>query len=145
NYTSYLRPTDGSPAIRLGEGGAAALSGDGKYALSRLLGSPSKLFLLPVQGAPKQLNIGAIDPYSYHSLFVPHSHKIVFDGREPGHGTRLYLLDPESDALPKAVTPEGTRAAAAITSDGNFLVARNQKNEYYFYPIAGGAPRPVSG
>src|SRR5260370_25044486 len=54
HYTTYLRPTDGSPAIRLGEGNAGALTDDdGKYALSRVIGNPSKMYLLPAQGAPR--------------------------------------------------------------------------------------------
>ena len=44
--STYLRPTDGSPAVRLGDGVAQALSPDGKWALS-LLTSPSRLILLP--------------------------------------------------------------------------------------------------
>ena len=44
--STYLRPTDGSPAVRLGDGVAQALSPDGKWALS-ILTSPSRLVLLP--------------------------------------------------------------------------------------------------
>ena len=43
---TYIRQTDGTPAVRLGEGRALALSPDGKWALSELT-SPSRLVLLP--------------------------------------------------------------------------------------------------
>src|SRR5438876_649896 len=46
NYTSYLRKTDGSPAVRLGEGAAIALSPDGRWVLS-ILNSPRQTLLLP--------------------------------------------------------------------------------------------------
>jgi serine/threonine protein kinase len=144
HYTTYLRPTDGSPAIRLGEGNAAALSSDGQYAVSRLIGNPSKMYLLPVQGAPKELAVGAIEP-SANALFVPGGHRIIFEGSEPGHKVRSYLLDPDSGALPRAITPEGVHGLAAITSDGRFLLAQNEKEQFMSYPVAGGAPQPVQG
>ena len=46
-YATYLRNTDGSPAIRLGEGSGLSLSPDGKWALARLNVSPSPLLLYP--------------------------------------------------------------------------------------------------
>jgi serine/threonine protein kinase len=144
HYTAYLRPTDGAPAIRLGEGNTAALSGDGQYAVSRFIGNPSKMYLLPTQGSPRELAIGAIEPSSI-ALFVPGGHKIIFEGSEPGHKVRAYLLDPDSAALPRAITPEGVHDLAAITSDGNFVLAQNEKDQSVFYPVADGAPRPVQG
>ncbi len=42
----YVRSTDGSPAVRLGEGSAWALSPDGKWALATRTG-PSQMVLLP--------------------------------------------------------------------------------------------------
>jgi Tol biopolymer transport system component len=44
--STYLRGTDGSPAVRLGDGVAQGLSPDGKWALA-MLSSPSRLILLP--------------------------------------------------------------------------------------------------
>src|SRR6204780_867137 len=56
SYAVYLRKTDGSPAVLLGEGGAVALSPDGKWALSAMPGAPSQLKLLPTgAGEPRDL------------------------------------------------------------------------------------------
>jgi len=145
NYTVYLRPTDGSPAIRLGEGDAANLTSDGKYAVSRFIAHPSKLYLLPTQGAPRELAIGAIEPDGAPVLFVPGGHRIIFEGSEPGHKVRLYLLDPDSGAPPKAILPEGVHGPAAITIDGNLVLAQSESNQFMFYPVAGGAPQPIQG
>jgi len=55
-YAVYLRKTDGSPAVLLGEGGAVALSPDGKWAIVQPQGSPTQLKLLPTgAGEPKDL------------------------------------------------------------------------------------------
>ena len=56
HYAVYLRNTDGSPAIRLGEGTGVSLSPDGQWALSRLNVVPSPLVLYPTGvGEMKQL------------------------------------------------------------------------------------------
>ncbi|HEX6906463.1 MAG TPA: hypothetical protein VF154_07655 [Terriglobales bacterium] len=43
----YVRKTDGSPAVLLGEGAAVALSPDGKWVVAQSPGSPAQLRLLP--------------------------------------------------------------------------------------------------
>src|SRR5205823_1803360 len=47
DWTVYIRKTDGSPAIRLGEGFAMALSSDKKWAMVSPYGSPAQLIALP--------------------------------------------------------------------------------------------------
>jgi dipeptidyl aminopeptidase/acylaminoacyl peptidase len=144
HYSSYLRLTDGSAAIRLGEGQAEGFSPDGKYATSRVMGPPNKLYLLPTQGTPKELPTGAVD-VAYGQKFIPGSRKFILIGTEPGHKSRAYLLDPDSGALPKAVTPEGVTRVSLITNDANFMVAQDEKDQFMYYPVAGGAPRPIPG
>src|SRR5260370_8921271 len=64
-YAVYLRNTDGSPAIRLGEGSGMSLSPDGKWALSRLNVTPSPLVLYPTGvGEMKRLNDDGINHVS---------------------------------------------------------------------------------
>jgi Tol biopolymer transport system component len=46
NYSIFLRKTDGPPAVRLGDGGSAYLSPDGRWIVS-LVGAPARLVLLP--------------------------------------------------------------------------------------------------
>ena len=46
-YGVYLRPTDGAPAVRLGDGRAMALSPDGKWAAAVPLDPSSRVDLLP--------------------------------------------------------------------------------------------------
>jgi hypothetical protein len=145
HYSSYLRPTDGSPAVRLGDGQAADLTTDGQYALSRVMASPSnKLYLLPTQGAPRELSTGNVEP-SLFSLFIPGSHKILFEGAEPGHNPRVYLLDPDAGTLPKALLPEGVQGPFGISPDASLVIGGNPKDEDMFYPLAGGAPQPIRG
>ena len=51
---AYLRPTDGAPAVRLGDGVGVALSPDSAWALTRALSNRSHFVLVPVKiGQPK--------------------------------------------------------------------------------------------
>jgi serine/threonine protein kinase/Tol biopolymer transport system component len=137
NYSIYLRKTDGSPAVRLGDGGFGYLSPDGQWVVS-LSGAPSKLVLLPTGvGEPRQLTDNKEDHFAVS--WLPDSKSIVYSSSQPGHAPRTYLLDVQSGST-RAVTPEGV-AGGLITRDGKFLLARDSKNQRWLYPIAGGEPQ----
>lgn len=55
-YATYIRKTDGSPAVLLGAGGAVALSPDEKWALAQPQTTPAQFVLLPTgAGESRQL------------------------------------------------------------------------------------------
>jgi eukaryotic-like serine/threonine-protein kinase len=139
NYSIFLRKSDGSPAIRLGEGGEAVLSPDGQWVLD--IGSPRKLVLLPTGvGEPRQLTDDKADHFG--GVWLPDGKAIIFSTAEPGHAARTYLLDLQG-GTPRALTPEGT-AGSLITPDGKFLLALDAKRERWLYPIAGGEPQKLN-
>ena len=139
NYGVYLRKTDGSPAVRLGDGHQGYLSPDGKWVLAEV-DSPRKLMLLPTGvGGPRQLTDNKTDHYL--AAWLPDGKSIVFASAEPGHEVRSYLLDLESGS-PRALTPEGT-AGSLVTPDGKFLLARDAKGQRWLYPIGGGEPQKL--
>jgi eukaryotic-like serine/threonine-protein kinase len=143
-YAVYIRKTDGSPAILLGEGAALALSPDEKWVMSQPPGSPAQLRLLPTRaGAPRELTKDSVN-HTWARWF-PDGKQIVFSGNEPGRGVRLYLYDVASGKS-RAITPEGVNATAFFLSPDSQLVAGigpDQKG--YLYPVSGGEPRPISG
>ncbi len=137
NSSIFLRPTDGSSAIRLGEGDFGSLSPDGKWALVDV-GSPRNLVLLPTGvGEPRQLTNDKTEHYA--SAWLPDSKSIVFSANEPGHARRTYLLDTQG-GTPRAITPEGI-GGSLITPDGKFLLAMDSKHQRWLYPVAGGDPQ----
>ena len=140
NSSIFLRQTDGSPAIRLGEGSFGNLSPDGQWVLAAV-GSPAKLVLLPTGvGEARQLTNDKTDHLS--SIWLPDSKSIVFSAAEPGHSRRTYLLDIQG-GTPRAITPEGI-TGGLITPDGKFLLAVDGKRQRWLYPIAGGEPQKFS-
>ena len=138
NYTSYVRKTDGSPAIRLGEGAATSLSPDGKWAAT-VLHTPPQIVILPTgPGQPKTMERGGIEEYSDASWF-PDGQRILFTGREPGRATRCYVQEISEGAKARPVTPEGV-VGTQVSPDGKFVIAANASHQTSLYPIDGGQP-----
>jgi Tol biopolymer transport system component/predicted Ser/Thr protein kinase len=141
-YAVYLRDTDGSPAIRLGDGSGLSLSPDGKWALSRLNMMPSPLVLYPTGvGEMRQLKDDGLNHMT--AMFLPDGKRFVFTGTEPGHGARLYVESLE-DAKPHAFSLEGV-ASAVVSTDGTMVAARGPDQKVYLFPVAGGEVKLVPG
>jgi serine/threonine protein kinase/Tol biopolymer transport system component len=143
-YAVYIRNTDGTPAIRLGEGGATALSPDQKWAIVQTPSSPEQLRLLPTgAGETQSLTNDSIN--HQWARWFPDGKRFVFSGNEPGKGVRLYTQE-ISGGKPKAITPEGVDAVAfAISPDGQLVVGIGPDQKGYLFSSAGGDPRIVAG
>jgi eukaryotic-like serine/threonine-protein kinase len=141
-YSAFLRKTDGSPAVRLGEGDPQALSPDGKWALS-IVQRPTgpSLVLYPTgRGQPRTLptpNLRVIG-----ADFLPDGKQVLFWASEASHGVRLYLQDLTGNG-PRSISPEGYRGyAGTVSPDGKFVAALGPDHEKVFlYPTTGGEPR----
>ncbi len=132
--TTYLRATDGSPAVRLGEGWAVGLSADGTWALSIARDPAPALVLLPTGvGAPRTLPRGRIEEFLWASLF-PDNRRVLMAGREKGQVPRLYVQDLEGGEPRRLgsgeaggghywnpISPDGQRAAVPDPR-GGFVV-----------------------
>ena len=118
-YAVYIRNTDGTPAIRLGEGGATALSPDQKWVIIATPSSPEQLRLLPTgAGETQSLTNDSIN--HQWARWFPDGKRFVFSGNETGRGVRLYTQD-VSGGKPNAISPEGVDAQAfAVSPDGHF-------------------------
>jgi Tol biopolymer transport system component len=147
NYTVFLRKSDQSPVVRLGEGNALALSPDTKWALS-IIPTPNSPFLfLPTgTGEHKKLAVEGISP-EQAATWLPDSKRILFAGSESGHGLRLYVQSLDGGKA-RAVTPDGIAIGLpgfAVTSDGRSVAAIGPDHKCALYPVDGGPPRPVEG
>jgi dipeptidyl aminopeptidase/acylaminoacyl peptidase/predicted Ser/Thr protein kinase len=142
SYTVYLRKTDGSPAVRLGEGQADALSPDGKWVISGSQNSPVQLSILPTKaGEAKRLTNDAIN-HSWARWFSD-GQRILFSGHEPGHGVRFYVQD-LAGGKPQPVSPEGVNATSfALSPDGAAAAGIGPDGKGYLYSITGGEARPI--
>jgi len=135
-YSAYMRATDGSPAIRLGDGSPYGVSPDLKWVASIIPGQPQQLWLLPTRaGSPKNLSQPGFD-YDF-AIWLPDGKHLLAVGKEPGKQERSYLTDMDGGPL-TPVTPEGV--VGFPTEDGKELISR-QGDILTFYPIGGGQPR----
>ena len=143
NYSVYLRAVDGSPAVRLGDGDAVALSPDDKWVISRRKTTPSQFVLLPTgAGEARQLTHSTVEHMA--AGWFPDSTRIVFVGSEgAGHQSRTYLLD--LDGTEKPLTPEGL-AGTLVTPDRRFVLVRHETTgEWQLFGVDGNSNQRITG
>lgn len=143
-YGVYIRSTDGSPAVLLGEGSALALSPDGKWAITQSQVSPAQLKLLPTgAGQAKDLTNDTINHNWAH--WFSDGKRILFSGNEPGKGERLYVHELDTDKS-QPVTPQGVNGDSfAISPDSQMVAAVGPDQRSYLYPVNGGDPHLIPG
>jgi dipeptidyl aminopeptidase/acylaminoacyl peptidase len=140
----YIRKTDGSPAVRLGEGAASAFSPDSSWVIATTAHFPRQIVLLPTRtGQPRALAVDSFD-HSRASSF-PDGKKIVFTGIEAERPARLFVQD-LSGGKPRPISPEGVgQARAMISPDGRLLAAQAPDRNLRLYEADGSASRPIAG
>ena len=146
HYSVCIRGTDGSPAVRLGEGSSEDLSPDGKWALTtRFWLRPPELWLLPTgPGQPHKLAPTGLENIS-SAGFLPSGRQILVIGNEPGHPTRAYVHEIAGGSL-LPVTPEGIYARRNyISPDGRWALGVVGGGDAHLYPLDGGRPRDIPG
>jgi serine/threonine protein kinase/WD40 repeat protein len=143
-YGAYLRGTDGSAAIRLGDGEPFALSPDGKWALCATHTSLPQLILLPTKaGNARTLTNDSIAHLG--AAWLPDGERFIFSGSEPGHALRFYIQDVQG-GKPQAITPDGSGTwTVLISPDGKLVVGNGADGKYYFFPVDGGEAQLVPG
>jgi Tol biopolymer transport system component len=146
-FTTFLRGTDGTDAVMLGEGRALALSPDGKRALVVRPFPEPVLVLLPTgAGEPRPLPRGDASILIHRrATFFPNGKRILFTTDEKTGKARSYTQDLEGGGPPTPfgddglrallVSPDGLRVAAK-TIEGNSVICRTD---------GGGRPRPIEG
>ena len=111
NYTVFLRDTDGSPPVRIGEGTGEAISPDSKWVITK----PAKggaLSVVPTgAGEARQLTH---DNISYGNVrYMLDGKQLLASGIEAGHGVRDYLID-SATAMPSLSRLRAQPACACL-------------------------------
>jgi Tol biopolymer transport system component len=144
----YIRGTDGSPAVRLGNGLTPTLSRDGKRVLAMLPGANGNRNLaeLPT-GAGESRIIPTGNVHVQGAYFFADGQKILEVGNASGeNGQRLWVQE-TNGGDPKPITPEGvnSRLSGSISPDGKRVVAVNPQGKLAIYPVSGGSQEDVPG
>ncbi len=140
----YVRRTDGSPAIKLGEGQGIVLSADGRWVLARPPGPDKGLVMVPT-GTGSAIPI-AMEPLERtgNTVLSPDGKRLLLSAAEAGGKRRLYVRDLPS-GKPRVITDKAYAAPRqGISPDGRWAAAWGEFTEDLFLlPIDGGEPRTV--
>jgi Tol biopolymer transport system component len=143
NESVYIRGTDGSKPVRLGEGNALALSPDGKWVLATETDDPSQLVLLPTGGG-KPVSLPESPLTHDWAAWLPGGKRFVFLGRQPGHRLQLFV-QAASGGRVRAFSPAGVGRFAAISPDGRFVAETGPDGKGHLYPVDGGTVPAIRG
>ncbi|MCI0616962.1 protein kinase [bacterium] len=134
----FIRKTDGSPAVQIGEGLAMDISPDWKWALT--LTDDGKVILLPAgAGKEKDITYKGLN-YSWAAWF-PDGKKILFSAAEAKRPQRLYVQELTGSA-PVPITEEGAAhfdifMTSRISPDGKFVTGWNPDRILTIFSVEG--------
>ncbi|MGH9444051.1 MAG: protein kinase domain-containing protein [Thermoanaerobaculia bacterium] len=144
----FLRKTDGSPAIRLGDGIATQFSGDGKWVFAQETGSKTTFLLVPT-GPGESKKIPVPTEISQGYLF-PDGRRVLVSGILPNGQARIYSTDLDGKNY-RQIAPDGFDfyiGELPISPDGKFVAANNGgigTATLQVFPAEGGPARNVPG
>jgi hypothetical protein len=146
-YRTFLRTTDGAPAVLLGEGSGSSISPDMTLVAVGSILAPAELQLVPTgAGEARSLPAGKLVARS-SPFFTPDGKQLVYVGREKGEPLRLWVQD-LAGGPPRAITAPGTtfaRHASPISPDGRWIVGYVLPHKLVLFPLAGGEPKAIPG
>jgi Tol biopolymer transport system component len=144
--TVYIRGTDGSAAVNLGEGRPLALSRDGAWVLATN-SSLDKLKLMPTgAGEPRDVPTGSLARITRAAWF-PVTNRVLLLASETGHPRRCYVLDLDKGA-PRPVSAEGKGVefiGRVVSPDEKTFAATEGDGQIALHPVDGGEPRVLPG
>jgi eukaryotic-like serine/threonine-protein kinase len=139
NYSVFLRDTDGSPPVRVGEGLAGAISPDGKWVSTHPLKNGAITLVPTGAGESRELTHGNITYIG--ERYMPDGKHLLAEGIEQGHGARDYLIDLETGNA-TALTPEGV-TGLVVSPDARSIAVLGPDRKIGIWTMGGSTMRPV--
>ena len=147
-YLVYTRGTDGSNAVRLGEGKATSLSPDGHWALAIRVGPDGihRLVAHPTgAGERRALPSGSVVRLDW-ATFLPDGRRILIAGAERDKPVKLWLQEFGGAAPPTPAGGDGITAvygSVAVSPDSQLVAASGPDDRIWIYRLDAGGP-PVA-
>jgi len=140
----FVRRTDGSPAVRLGDGRGPALSPAGDRVLAINFAQPALVMDLPTgAGEPRTISTGEVRVQ--RAFFFPDGKHILELGSATGsHALRLWIQNSEG-GTPTPISPEGVTVGyrSCISPDDKRVAAQDPQGKITIYPVDSEAAVPV--
>jgi hypothetical protein len=146
----YLRGTDGSPAVRAGDGQAFAFSPDSKWLTGYTShDAATRKYVLMPTGAGEEKSIAVPGLQGNGVIIVGwlagDQHYLVMGALPGKKGWQFFSWDAGRAAL-RPVSPENMADMVPLVApDGRQFLAQGPDRVWYIYAIDGSAPRPVTG
>ena len=142
-FFTYLRPTDGAPAVRLGPGWGLGFSPDGKWVLVRPDDYATGLTLFPVgPGAPRALPLVGVKALT--ARWLRDGKRIALMGLPPGEKQFRLFIAPLDGGVPAPIFAEPLSPIfIEVSRDDSLVAARTVDNVLTLYPLDGGTPIPL--
>jgi eukaryotic-like serine/threonine-protein kinase len=143
---SYLRQTDGSPPVRLGQGYAERLSPSGDSALVYQLGKPPRQTVVPTGAGATTVLSTPSSIVDFNGIeWMPDGRRVIYSANENGGRSRIFV-QPIDSSIATPITSPGTSfviSCKCLSPDGKWLVVFNEKDQMLLQPTAGGPARPL--
>jgi Tol biopolymer transport system component len=144
SYATYVRKSDGSPAVHIGDGGGG-LDLNAKSALMALVDDPeASIQIAPLAaGQAKKLRWSGFQPTLAN--WFPDGVHILLGDDQPGHPAGLYLTD-VNGSTPKLLSPTDhvEFQQIVLAPDGDsLLIVRN--GAWHSFSIEHNTARPIQG
>ncbi len=146
----YVRKTDGSPAVRLGDGRGLALSPDGSTVLVQFPNANDRLALVPTgPGEPKTLPLAGFEDVSA-AVWLPDGKAFLLSAREKEKNWGIYRVE-LPDGKPRPISVEEAAIAipgfmtGPLSPDGRTLLSAESPGKFARYALSAGRFRPIVG
>jgi Tol biopolymer transport system component len=141
----YLRKTDGSPAVKLGEGDSLDLSPDGKWVLVRT-DDGRGLALVPTgTGNAVGLPSAGFERIAQAAFFGDGRRVLIFAfGKDAGPSGSFYVQE-VSSGQPRKVADGSSFVGKPVSPDGKWIVGLGSdwEKDLILIPVDGGSPRTI--
>ncbi len=144
-HAVYVRRTEGTPAVHLGDGWAGNFSPDGRWVASQSMAPDGRrITLLPTKaGEPRELPKNELRVH--RAWWLPDGKRILAAANVPGEGLRLFVQGVAGEP-PRPITPEGIGMGFfPVSPDARLVAAQGPDGLFYGFPIEGGDPEYVPG
>lgn len=143
--STYIRGTDGSPAIRLGEGRAMALSPDGMWAAAAGTSTPSPYLDLIPTAAGDSRRIELPGMRFSRVRWMPGGQRLMIGGDYGVHESGVYLVPLDGDP-PRPISPPGMRVTSwALHPEGRAVALMPEDGDAIEISLDGDGSRAIRG
>ena len=143
NYATMLRRTDGSPAVRLGDGAPLDLSPNTQWVLSTIPSVPVQLMLYPTgPGSARRLDHGQFQGITT-AAFASDKTFVVCGNEQQSALTRCYSGQLSGGELRPFMA--GGNRNLVVSPDGSFVIALAADSGYRRISVANGSSQSVPG